>query len=232
MEKSIKANYALTLFDIVMGMAFPLITLPYVTRILSPESIGHVYFYLNILSYITLFTALGIPLYGVREVAKCRNDEINRNKLSLELLILHLILTAFAYFIVFILCLTIGKIREDVPLFLVLSISLFFNTIGVSWFFQAVEDFKFITIRSLLVKIISLILLFTIVKSKTDVLLYGIVLVCGSVGNNIFNLVRLNSFLSKKDFNKGIKPFSHVKPASKVFVLNLTVGIYTQLSVF
>ncbi len=232
MAKSVKENYALTFFDTVMSMAFPLITLPYVTRILSPDSIGHVYFYLNILSYITLLTALGIPLYGVREIAKNRNDLEKCNHMALELLILHLILTAVGYLLVFVLCVSAGKIREDIPLFAVLSISLFFTTIGVSWFFQAVEDFRYITIRSLLVKILSLILLFSLVRSRDDVIWYGFVLVCGSVGNNLFNLFRLRKYLRRTDFKRELNPFKHVRPASKVFLLNLTVGIYTQLSVF
>lgn len=232
MAKSVKVNYMLSLFDIVMGIAFPLITLPYVTRILSPDNIGHVHFYLNILSYITLLTALGIPLYGVREIAKNRNDEKSRNKVAIEILLLHLILTIFAYIIVFILCITVAKIKEDIPLFAVLSISLFFSTIGVSWFFQAIEDFKYITLRSLLVKIISLILLFSLVKSKSDILWYGVVLVGGSVGNNVFNLVRLNKYIKREDFDRNLNPLKHIQPACKVFVLNLTIGIYTQLSVF
>lgn len=232
MAKSVKINYALTLFDIFMGIAFPLLTMPYVARILTPTNIGHVHFYLNILSYITLFVALGIPLYGVREIAKERGNVAVRNKTAIELLVLHMILTALGYFAVFILCFSVDKIKEDIPLFAILSISLFFSTIGVSWFFQAIEDFKYITIRSLIVKVISLILLFALVRSREDIIWYGVVLVCGSVGNNIFNFLRLRKYISWKDINNNINPFKHVKPASKVFVLNLTIGIYTQLSVF
>lgn len=232
MAKSVKINYALTLFDIFMGIAFPLLTMPYVARILTPTNIGHVYFYLNILSYITLVVALGIPLYGVREIAKERENVAVRNKTAIELLVLHIILTAIGYLVVFILCFSVDKIKEDIPLFAILSISLFFSTIGVSWFFQAIEDFKYITIRSLIVKVISLILLFALVRSREDIIWYGVVLVCGSVGNNIFNFLRLRKFISWKDINNNINPFRHVKPASKVFVLNLTIGIYTQLSVF
>lgn len=232
MARSVKVNYALTLFDIFMGIAFPLITMPYVAKILSPANIGHVHFYLNILSYITLVVALGIPLYGVREIAKERGNVSVRNKTTIELLLLHIILTAVGYLAVFFLCISVDKVKEDVPLFTLLSISLFFSTIGVSWFFQAVEDFKYITIRSLIVKVLSLILLFTLVRSREDTIWYGVVLLCGSVGNNIFNFYRLRKYVTLNDFNKKLDPFKHIKPASKVFVLNITIGVYTQLSVF
>ena len=232
MAKSVKTNYVLTLFDIVVGIAFPLVTLPYVTRILSPGSIGHVHFYLNILSYITLITSLGIPLYGVREIAKKSNNVKERNRSAIELFILHLLLTAIGYLVVFILGITVDKIKEDLFLFSLLSISMFFTTIGVSWFFQGVEDFKYVTVRSLIVKLLSLVLLLSLVKNKDDVLWYGFVLICGSVGNNIFNFIRLNKYLTRDDFNKSLNPFRHIRPSSKVFVLNITIGIYTQLSVF
>ena len=80
MARSVKVNYALNLTNIVLGIVFPLITFPYVTRILSPGGIGQVQFYSSIIEYVTLFTALGIPLYAVREIAKVRDDKDKRNK--------------------------------------------------------------------------------------------------------------------------------------------------------
>ena len=232
MGKSVKKNYILSLLDTVLGIAFPLITFPYVTRILSPGDIGQVQFYQNIIGYITLFSAFGIPLYGVREVAKRRGNVVERNKSTIELLILHIILTAIGYLAVYIMCMTVGKIQENAVLFWVLSLGLFFSMIGCSWFYQAMEDFEYITIRSLLVKILSLILLFTLVKNANDILWYAIVLVCGSAGNNIFNLIRLTKYIKKSDIQGRLTPFIHVRPALKIFALNLTIGLYTQLSVF
>jgi len=94
------------------------------------------------------------------------------------------------------------------------------------------EDFMYITIRSLIVKILSILLLFSLVRTESDILLYAIVLIIGSAGNNVFNLIRLKSYISRTSIDKKIRPFSHIKPAGKVFILNLTIGIYTQLSIF
>lgn len=231
MARSVKVNYALNLTNIVLGIVFPLITFPYVTRILSPGGIGQVQFYSSIIEYVTLFTALGIPLYAVREIAKVRDDKNKRNKLTAEILTLHLLLSAVGYVAVAVLAFVVPHIHENVPLFLILSLSIILNTIGTSWFFQAVEDFTYITIRSLFVRIISLVLLFIMVRDANDIIPYGIVLTCGSAGNNIFNFIRLKKYVSFEDFHQRLEPFIHVLPTLKIFLLNVTIGIYTQLSV-
>lgn len=230
MAKSVKVNYALNLTNIVLGIIFPLITFPYVTRILSPGGIGQVQFYSSIIEYVTLFTSLGIPLYAVREVAKVRDNKNACNKLTAEILTLHLLLSLVGYVAIGVLALTVAKIQENIALFLILSLAIILNTIGTSWFFQAVEDFTYITIRSLFVRIFSLALLFIMVKDANDLIPYGIVLTCGSAGNNIFNFIRLRKYISIKDFNSGLQPFQHIVPTLKIFLLNVTIGIYTQLS--
>lgn len=230
MAKSIKLNYCLSLFDTFLGVVFPLITFPYVTRILSPDNIGLTQFYLNLIGYVILFTAFGIPLYGVRAVAKVRDNIKKRNKITAELLSLHLALTLLGYLLLLISCFTISKTKENLLLYIILSSGLLFNTVGVQWFYQAIEDFFYISIRSLCVKIVSLLLLFLLVRDKNDILLYGVVLACGSAGNYLFNFFRLSKYLTIDDF-KSMDIKQHLKPAFKVYILNLTIGIYTQLSV-
>ena len=230
MARSVKVNYILNLLNIVLGIVFPLVTFPYVSRVLSPGGIGQVQFYHSIVDYVVLFTSLGIPLYAVREIAKVRHDKQQRNKLTVEILSLHLVLTAIGYVAIAILAFSVPRINENVVLFLILSLSIILSTIGTPWFFQAVEDFKYITIRSLFVRIFSLVLLFIIVKDKNDLIPYAIVLICGSAGNNIFNFVRLRKYVSISDFRSSIRPLVHLKPTLKIFLLNVTIGIYTQLS--
>lgn len=230
MAKSVKVNYILNLANILLGIIFPLITFPYVTRVLTPEGIGEVQFFLTIIDYIVLITALGIPLYAVREIAKVRNDVEKRNRMTIEILILHLLFTVVGYIIVFVLCLTVGRIKDNQAIFWVLSLSLILGTLGTQWFFQAVEDFTYITVRSLIVRIIGLFLLFIMVKSEEDVLQYAIVLTCGSAGNNIFNFFRLKKFISISELTEKLTPFKHLVPSLRIFLLNVTVGIYTQLA--
>lgn len=230
MSSSIRRNFFLNLINTVTGLIFPLITFPYASRILMADGIGQVQFFQSIIDYISLCTALGIPLYAVREIAKIRDNKELRSKTTIEILLLHAILTLVGYVIVFIIAEIVVKIKIDAPLFLLLSTALFFNTIGVAWFYQAIEDFKYITLRSLVVKIVCLIALFIFVRTKHDLFYYAAILVIATVGNGIFNFIRLRKYvkLSKSDF-KHLNIWKHLIPALKIFILNLIISIYVHL---
>ena len=229
---SLKRNFVLNLLNTVTGLLFPLITFPYASRILLADGIGQVQFYQSIIDYITLFAALGIPLYAVREVARIRDDERERSRKTVELLLLHFGLTLLGYAVVVTLACTVGKIEANVPLFLLLSTALLFTTIGVPWLYQAVEDFKYITIRSIAVRIVSLAAMFLLVKTRDDVMYYAAVLVAGTVGNNVFNFFRLRKYVNIRLFVfRELRIGRHVKPALKVFLLNLTISLYINLNI-
>lgn len=211
MSRSITANYIFNLLNTISGILFPLITFPYSSRILLAEGIGEVNFYQSIISYISLVVGLGIPLYAVREIARVRNDRKQLNVTTIEILSLHGITTLIGYLVVAILCFTVPKIQTDLPLFLLLSSSIFLTTIGCEWFYKGIEDFKYITVRGLIVRMIGIILLFTLVKTKNDILWYGITITLTSVGNSVFNFIRLRKYLcicnidrrSINPYNKG-----------------------------
>lgn len=231
MPKSLKTNYIFNLLNTISGLLFPLITFPYASRILLADGIGQVNFFQSIIQYITLFTCLGIPMYAIREVAKVRENIVERNKVTVEILLLHASLTVFGYVIVTILVATIAKIQVDIPLFLILSSTIFFTAIGCEWFYQGIEDFKYIAIRGLFVKLISAILLFVLVKTKEDILWYGAYSVIGVLGGNIFNFLRLRKYITFTQFPfKELRPSRHLLPALHIFVLNLVISIYIQLN--
>ena len=231
MGKSLKINYLFNLANTVSGLLFPLITFPYASRILLADGIGEVNFFQSIVQYITLLSCLGIPMYAVREVARVRDNIEERNAVSMEILLLHASLTIMGYIIVAILAATISEIQVDLPLFLLLSTTIFFTAIGCEWFYQGVEDFKYITIRGLIVKTISVLLLFLLVKTKEDILWYGAYSVFGILGGNVFNFIRLRKYISIKELPfHNLRPFRHLKPALRIFVLNLIISIYIQLS--
>lgn len=229
-QSSIKKNYVLNLINTLTGLVFPLITFPYASRILFADGIGQVQFFQSIIDYIALCSALGIPLYAVREIARYRDNIPVRNKITVEILLLHTLLTLTAYIVIAILAVTVKKIEINIPLFLLLSVTLLFNTIGVTWFYQAVEDFKYITIRSLFMRIFSLIALFVFVRTQNDLLYYAGITVMANVGGNIFNFFRLRQFIHPKEISfRNLSLLKHLKPALQIFVLNLTISIYVNL---
>lgn len=231
MAQSVKVNYILNLINTGTQMLFPLITFPYVCRVIEADGIGQVNFFQSIISYISLFTCLGIPMYAIREIARDRNDVVKMNQTAVEILLLHSMLTLIGYAIVSILCLTVPQIQVNISLFLILSLTIFFTAIGCEWFYQGIEDFKYITIRGLIIKTISLVLLFIFVKSKTDLLYYGCYTVFGVLGGNIFNFFRLRKYIHRENIifsELHIK--RHIKPVLKVFSFSVVTSIYLQLN--
>ncbi len=230
MSKSLKINYLYNLANTVSSMIFPLITFPYAARIMMADGIGQVNFFSSIISYISLFTCLGIPLYAVREIAKLRDDIKKLVQTTTEILLLHLCLTFLGYVVVFILAFCVDKVSVDIPLFLLLSTSLLFNVLGCEWFYQGIEDFKYITIRAITVRCIFVILLFLLVHSKEDIYLYAFCSVVGTVGNNLYNFIRLRKHV---DFHivqfKQLDIKRHIHPTVKIFALNIVISIYVNL---
>lgn len=231
MAQSVKVNYILNLINTGTQMLFPLITFPYVCRVIEADGIGQINFFQSIISYISLFTCLGIPMYAIREIARDRSDVVQMNRTAMEILLLHSMLTLVGYAIVAILCLTVPQIQVNIPLFLILSLTIFFTAIGCEWFYQGIEDFKYITIRGLIIKTVSVVLLFIFVKSKTDLLYYGCYTVFGVFGGNIFNFFRLRKYIHRENIifsELHIK--RHIKPVLKVFSFSVVTSIYLQLN--
>lgn len=231
MSQSVKVNYILNLINTGTQMLFPLITFPYVCRVIEADGVGQVNFYNSIISYISLFTCLGIPMYAIREIARVRDDVVKMNRTATEILLLHSMLTLIGYAIVAVLCLTVPQIQANIPLFLILSLTIFFTAIGCEWFYQGIEDFKYITIRGLIIKTISVILLFIFVRSKADLLYYGCYMVFGILGGNIFNFFRLRKYIHRKNiiFSE-LQIKRHIKPILKVFSFSVVTSIYLQLN--
>lgn len=228
---SLKGNIILNYINTLTGLVFPVITFPYAARVLLPEGIGVVNFLNSIIGYIVLLTSLGIPLYAVREVAKCRNDRELRDKTTIEITLLSFILCLFGYIAVWLLGEYVPRIHETAILFYLLSLTIFFTGIGVQWFYQAVEDFRFITIVGLIVRSILALCLFIFVKSPDNLLIYGLIIVGSTVGNNIINLLYLGKYISLRSIKwNQLNIIKHIKPASRIFLLNVVVGIYVQLN--
>lgn len=230
MSKSIKVNFSLSLTNTVVGLLYPVITFPYISRVLHPDGVGLIQFLQSVVSYFALFAALGIPLYAVKEIAKYKDDEKERNKTTAEILILFCIQTLIVYSVLLISGFVVNQFHENLILFLILSLHLFLAAIGCDWFYQGVEEFKFITIRSLVVKFLSLIALFVFVKSENDIYVYAVLIVIAEAGNYVINFIHLQKYISFSSLNfRELDIKRHIKPAFEIFLLNVIVSIYINL---
>ncbi|MBD5357586.1 MAG: flippase [Bacteroides sp.] len=228
---SVKRNILLNGINTVTSILFPMVTFPYAARVLLPEGIGAVNFLLSIVNYVILLTSLGIPLYAVKEIAKYRDEVSQRDKVAVEIILLSFVLCFCGYFIIWILGKFVPQIHQQLSLFYILSLSLFFNTIGVEWFYKGIEDFKFITFRAVIIRTLSAVCLFIFVKNVGDILIYGIITVGATVGNNIINFVHLRKYLNLRSVNvASLKVLQHLKPSLHVFLLNLIISLYVHLN--
>ena len=227
----IKENIVLNGINTVTGIVFPIITFPYAARVLMPDGIGAVNFLNSIISYIVLLTSLGIPMYAVKEVAKCRDNLAMRNRITIEIILLSSILCVAGYIAVWILARFVPEIHQQAALFYVLSLAIVFNAIGVNWFYQAIEDFKFITIRAIIIRSLAAVSLFLFVRNPSDLLIYGLITVGSTVGNNIINFAHLRKYIDLPSLTQSeLKIWRHLTPAFQVFILNLIVSLYIQLN--
>ena len=231
MARSVKTNYIFNLINTLTQVLLPLITFPYASRILLPDGIGLVNSFASIINVIILCSSLGIPLYAIKEVAKVRDNIKNLNIVTTEILSLHGLLTLVGYVAVLILSVLVPKIHADISLFLLLSLSIVFTTIGCEWFYQAVEDFKYITIRGIIIRCLSIVFLFLFVKTKDDVFFYAVFTVFGVLGSNLFNFFRLRRYIKLQYISIGeLHPFKHLQGVVKIFVFYIVTSIYVQLN--
>lgn len=188
--KSIKLNAFLNSLRSLLSAIFPLITFPYVSRVLSVDGIGKYNFSNSIVSYFVLIAGLGISTYAVREGAKYRDNKKQINRFANEVFTINVFSAITAYLMLFI-CLTIfTKLHSYLACILIYSIQIGFSVLSVDWLFTIYEDFVYITIRSILFQIISLVLLFIFVRHSNDYLNYAAITVFSAVGSNLLNFFR------------------------------------------
>ena len=162
--KTVKLNFILNLARMFLGMAFIVITTPYITRILGPKILGKVEYADSLITYFILFTALGIPSYGIREVAKYRDNSKELNKLILELLVILFLTTIIGYTVLFVFLYFYESLFEIKDIILVMSINIICNNIGIEWFYRGIENQLYITKRFILARILTLIAMFLVVN--------------------------------------------------------------------
>lgn len=227
-EKSLVKNYVMNMMLTISSVLFPLITFPYITRILLPEGTGRISFATSIISYFILFSQLGVPIYGVREGARCRNDERGLNTLVKELLLINFFMSLACYLILTLLVQSVAELKADDGLIYIISISIFFNAIGLEWYYKALEEYSYITIRSIFCKIIALVAMFVLVKKPDDVQIYGGISIFASSASFFLNFINARKRIFSKQFNR-LNLRRHIKPLIIFFAMACATTIYTHI---
>ena len=226
-KKSLGINALLNGLRSALNLIFPLITFPYVSRVLSVEGIGIYNFSYIYVNYFLLLAGLGIATYAVREGAKYRNDKRKISTFSSEVFSINIISTIIAYLLLIISLLLFINLHNYISTILIFSLQILFTTIGTEWMYTIYEDYSYITVRSIIFKIFSIILLFVFVKTPNDYVWYAGITVFSSVGSNILNFIHAHSFI-KIRFVRPINIRKHLKPILIIFASTVAVTLYVS----
>ena len=180
-KKSISKNYIYNLFYQILTVVMPLITTPYLSRVLGAEAIGIYSYTLSIATYFILLGTLGISMYAQREIAYVQEDENKRSIIFWEIIFLKLISMTISIIIFWI---TFARTGEYEVYYRVLVIELLSQCIDISWFFQGIEDFKKTVIRNSIVKLLFSISIFIFIKSPEDLVKYMVLITSANLLGN------------------------------------------------
>ena len=223
--RSVKVNAALNSIRTLMNILFPLITFPYVTRILGTVNLGKINYAQSIVSYFSLIAALGISTYATREGARLRDYQSACNQFINEVFTMNVITTAVSYGILFLLLVFADGLVPYRSLILILSLTVAFTTIGVDWINNLFEDYYYITVRSIALQIVNIVLLFILIHRRDDYLLYAFLIVFTQVCTGILNVFYCRRYC-KLRLTKLKKIKQHILPMAVFFANNLAVTVY------
>jgi len=226
---STKKNYVFNLLLTIVNLIFPVISFPYAARILGPIGIGKIQFVTSFAQYFALVAALGIPIYGIREIAKVQKNRLLLNRTFSELIFIYVITSIVLSLAYLITIITIDKFSTDLSLYFASTGIVFLGFCSIDWFYAGIEQFKIIALRSVIIKALSLMLLYGFVKEPNDVFIYLLINLFSLIGNNVISIL-----LVWKNVNittEGLNFKRHVKPLMFIFSTSLASSMYTLLDV-
>lgn len=225
MKKSVKKNYIYNLSYQILAIILPVITTPYLARVLGSNGTGTYSYTISIVTYFILFGSLGVSLYGQREIAYVQDNQEKKNKIFTELVILRFItmtLSGILFYFIF------GRNGEYSLYYKLLLLEMVANAIDISWLYQGLEEFKKIVLRNFVIKILSILSIFIFVKDKNDVWLYILIYGGTTLIGNVslwFKSKKYAKFINLKKIN--IK--CHIKPMLLLFIPQVAIQVYTVL---
>lgn len=224
-QKSITKNYIYNLVYQILILVLPIITTPYISRVLGPEKIGIYSYTYSILSYFILFGGLGVYLYGQREIAYAGEDLEKRKKVFCEIVLFRFITMAISM-IVYYICFVSGG--EYKIYYAIWGLELLATAFDISWFFQGMEEFKKTVIRNVLVRLISVTLIFILVKNQNDLIKYITIYAIADLVGNLSLWLYLPKYL-KGIKVKNINILSHLAPIVLLFIPQIASQVYNML---
>ena len=219
-------NYLYNAMYQVFIIIVPLLTIPYLSRILGPSGIGINSYTNSIVQYFVLFGSIGVGLYGNRQIAFVRDNQVKMSKVFYEIFILRLLTICLAY-LLFVAFLTINGQYHEYYLFQ--SIAIVAAAFDISWFFMGIENFKVTVLRNFIVQLLALFSIFLFVKSYNDLNIYILITVLSTLIGNLTFFPSLHRYLVKVNYRE-LRPIKHLKQSLVMFIPQIAVQIYWVLN--
>lgn len=227
-KNSLGLNYIFNFISQIVTLVIPLITTPYLARIFLEEGSGQIAFSNTIITYFTMIANLGYSVYGQREIAKCQDDKYKKSKIFWEIFIIRCVLTLISYGTLLGTMLIHVYPEVYTTLILLFSIQIIAVVFDVSYFYQGEEDFKYIALRNLVMRILCLICIFIFVKTKEDIWKYALLYSVSIFLANISMWPKLRKSL-QKIFVRDLSFKKHFLPSLIIFLPTLATTVYASL---
>lgn len=231
-ERNIKKNTVYNALKTGSTILFPLITFPYISRVLKTDNVGKINFGLSIISYFILIATLGINTYAIRECSSVREDREKLDRTASQIYTINIITTVIAYLALGVTLLVWRKLDDYRTLILIQSLTIAGTTVGADWLNSAMEDFRYITLRTIAFQVLSLVLMFLLIRKPEDYLIYAAISLLSSVGAGITNIWYRRKYCRIRiitDVTHGIEWKRHLTPIVFLFVMILAQTIFSSV---
>lgn len=229
-QKSIKVNLVMNMIVTILNVIFPLITFPYVSRVLGPTGTGAVSYAASIVSYFSIFALLGVQTYGIKACAEVRGDKDALTKRVQEIMVLLLCSTMLSYFALFVV-IKRGMIHAFYEhIVYIYAVGIILQVIGMEWLYKALEEYRYIAVRSIMIKTVSIVLMFFLIREKQDYPMYAVINVFADGGAQILNFLFSFKHIKIKryqDYHFKV----HTGPLMIFFLTNVVHLVYTNLDI-
>lgn len=228
--RSAKLNFFLNTLRVVSSTLIGVFTMPYINKTLGPVSLGKVEYVNAIINYFIMFSALGIPMYAVKQIAKVRDNIVELSKNSVEILGVLFVNTVLSYGVMYVIYLLNQSLWDYRDIIFLMSSMVLLTNLGAEWFFQGVEDQLYITVRYVIIRIITLVVLFVFIKGPEDYFFYALIVVLNVCGSNFFNILKLFKIIQLKGIRFSDLNFTrHIRPSLTIFIAAISVNVYVQI---
>ncbi|MFT3679130.1 MAG: oligosaccharide flippase family protein [Ferruginibacter sp.] len=222
MAHELKNKLVYQIITSVSQVLLPLVSYPYITRILGPENIGKVNYVDFLVQMFMIFASFGVPFYGIREIARVRKDAVQKAIVLKEISVLLCIFSFIAA--CFFIAITYPAWKNNTWLYLIGLLNIILSAFSFEWYLQGSEEFRFVAARSLLVRSVMLAAFFVLVKTQNDYVIYYAIFAAGLLLSVLLNLLKILSGnnLSSQPLNYK----RHLVPLWHFFLTSSAISIY------